>query len=106
MFIEKESVDASNMHHGHTAVGTTRVKLTDLAFSTTKGVLFRCPGSTDPVPNTAPIWIGGPAVTADSSQTGGIPILPGDSAFMPLERLDSLYVVSSVANQDIAWMGI
>lgn len=106
MNIEKESVDANSLNHGHTAVGTTRVKLTDKQFRAVKGVLFRCPGSTDPVPNTAPIWVGGPAVTADSADTGGIPVLPGDSAFFPIERLDQLYVISTVADQDIAWMGL
>lgn len=106
MNIEKESVDAGSLTHGHTTVGMTAVKLTDKKFKTVKGVLFRCPGSTDPVPNTAPIWVGAASVTADSSATGGMPVLPGDSAFFPIEQIDQLYVISTVANQDIAWMGI
>lgn len=106
MFIDKETVDAGSLRNGHTAVGTTRAKLSELTTPLVKGILLRCPGSVDPNSNTAPVWIGGPSVTADATATGGIPILPGDSAFFPLERLDLLYVISTTANQDIAWMGI
>lgn len=106
MFIDKETVDANSLRNGHTSVGTTPQKLSDLDTKVVKGILLRCPGSVDPVSNTAPVWIGGPAVTADSTATGGIPILPGSSMMVPLERLDSLWVVSTVNNQDIAWLGI
>lgn len=106
MFIDKETVGAGSLRNGHTVVGATPTKLTDLTSTVVKGILLRCPGSVDPVSNTAPVWIGGPSVTADSSETGGIPILPGDSMMVPLERLDSLYVVSTAINQDIAWLGI
>lgn len=105
MKIEQESVNGLN--HGHTVVGTTRVKLTSVAgFKALKGVLMRAPGSTDPTPNIAPIWVGGPGVAADSTDKGGIPILPGDALFIPVEQLDSLWVISTSNAQDIAWLSI
>ena len=106
MNIEKESVGDGELHNGHTVVGTVRTKLSSLGFTAVKGVLFRCPGSTEPTPNTNPVWVGGPGVTADSSATGGFPLLPGDACFMPIERLDLIYVVSSADGQDIAWLGL
>lgn len=106
MNIEKESVSPNSLNGGHTTVGTSREQLTNLNFKAYKGVLMRAPGSTDPVPNTAPIWIGGAGVTADSTKSGGIPVLPGDAIFIPIERPDSLYVISTAANQDIAWLCI
>lgn len=102
--VAKESIAASSLNNGHTVVGTARVQLTALDFKAYKGVLMRAPGSTDPTPNTAPIWVGGPGVTADSGNAGGIPILPGDAIFIPIERPDKLYVISTAVDQDIAWL--
>ena len=105
MEITKEAV--RELFQGHKSVGTTRVKLTELDFTVNKGVLVRCPGTSDPVANTVPVWIGGSAVTANSAEgTGGIPILPGDSIFIPIDKPNLLWVVSSAVSQDVAWLGI
>lgn len=104
MEITKETVQ--ELKTGHTVVGTSRIKLTELDFSLFKGVLLRCPGSSDPTPNTDPIWVGGASVAADSGATGGIPVLPGDAMFIPIDRPTRLYVISTAVSQDIAWMGI
>lgn len=102
--VAKESV--GEVYNGHKTVGTTAVKLTDLSFPMLKGVLLRCPGGSDPVGNSVPVWVGGRGVTADSAATGGVPILPGNSIFIPIERANLLWVVSSSADQDVAWLGI
>lgn len=104
MHIEKESVQ--ELTTGHQAVGTTRVKLAEQGFTAYKGVLMRCPGTSDPVSNTAPVWIGGKNVAANSGASGGIPLLPGDALFVPIDKLDSIWCISSADGQDIAWMGI
>lgn len=104
MEITKEAV--RELQHGHATAGTIRSRLTELDFTVYKGVLVRCPGGSDPTPNTDPIWIGGAGVTADSGATGGIPILPGDAIFIPIDKPNFLWVVSTAADQDIAWMGI
>lgn len=102
--IAKET--ARDLFHGHTSVGTTRVKLSNLNFPLLKGVLLRAPGGDDPSGNTDPIWVGGSAVTADSNPTGGIPIVPGASIFIPVESVDLLWIVSTASSQDIAWLGV
>lgn len=105
MEITKESVPG--LLHGHQAAGTSRIRLTDLDIPVHKGVLMRCPGSEDAGGgNTAPVWVGGNGVTADSAATGGIPILPGDSLFVPIERPMSLFIISTDADQDVAWIGL
>lgn len=105
MEIGKETV--RGLRHGHTVAGTTRVKLTELDILLNKGVLLRCPGTTDPTPNAAPVWVGGETVTHDSNPgTGGMPVCIGSALFVPCERANSLYVISTDPLQDIAWMAI
>ena len=105
MEITKETVPG--VSHGHQAAGTSRVRLTDLDIPVLKGVLLRCPGSEDDGGgNTASVWVGGAGVTADSTATGGMPILPGDSLFVPIERPMSLFIISTDADQDVAWIGL
>lgn len=103
MEIGKETV--RGLRHGHTVVGSSRVKLTELDVLLNKGVLLRCPGTTDPSPNSAPVWVGSEMVTADSNVgTGGMPVNIGSSLFVPCERANSLWVISTDPLQDIAWM--
>jgi len=106
MDVTKESVE--EFYNGHATVGLTRVKLTGtLSFPLNKGILLRCPGGTDPNPNSDPIWVGGAGVTADSAAgSGGMPMIPGDVLFIPIDRSDKLWVISTDTDQDIAWMGI
>jgi hypothetical protein len=101
--INKESVHV--VQHGHTVVGTTAAKLTQLNFSLEKGVLIRAPGGDDPNPNTDPVWIGGASVTADAGVTGGVPLVPGASVFIPVDDPSVLWVISTASSQDVAWIG-
>ena len=104
MDVVKESV--SDMFFGHTSVGTTAKKIVPQKFPVQKGVLLRSPGAGDPVPNTRPVWIGGCGVTADSLATGGVPLCPGESMFIPLEDPTRLHAVSTAEGQDLAWMAV
>lgn len=105
MEVVKEAV--REFKHGHQVVGTTRIQLTPLEFMVNKGVLLRAPGTNDPSPNDDPVWVGGSGVTADNDEgTGGMPIMPGDAIFIPVERPMLLWVVTNNTDQDIAWFGI
>jgi hypothetical protein len=106
MNIEKETIN--ELHHGCTVVGASRIRLSDLEFGALKGILVRCPGTADPGGgNAVPIWIGGSGVTADQNPgTGGIPVLPGSAMFVPLDQTNLVWVVSTQANQTIAWMAV
>jgi hypothetical protein len=103
MDITKETV--RELRHGWQTVGTTPIQVSPLELNALKGVLMTCPGSAYPGEgNDAPIWIGGPKVTADDGPGGGLPVMPGSSMFIPIERVDLLYVISTMENQKIAWM--
>lgn len=103
MDIVKETV--AELKHGWLTVGTTAQQLSPLQLNAFKGVLMTAPGSTYPGDgNDAPIWVGGPRVTADDGPVGGFPIAPGSSMFIPIERIDFLYVISTMENQKIGWM--
>lgn len=106
MEIVKESV--TQLWHGWTKCGTTRVQIVSMNMGTgvLKGILLRAPGSGDPVPNVVPVWVGGGGVTADTTATGGMPICPGETLFIPLENLALLYMISTQANQRLAWLAM
>lgn len=88
-------------------VGTSAVKVNPIGFKFIKGILLRTPGTTDPSPNTAPIWIGGANVTADQAvETGGFPLVPGASLNIPSEFLSGLYAISTSASQVLTWVGV
>ncbi len=105
MDISRETVH--DLWQGHALVGLTRVKVVSLELGTQalKGILLVTPGTNAPVPNTHPVWVGGGGVSADSNaETGGMPLLPGDSLFVPVADVSKLYAVSTAADQDLAWM--
>ncbi len=105
MEITKEAVH--DLWHGHTVVGTSRVKIVGFTLGTQalKGILLVASGPLAPVPNTDPIWIGSIGVTADSAPaSGGMWLSPGDSLFIPMAEVSKLYAVSTVVDQDLAWM--
>ena len=100
---------AKKFIHRHEVVGTSPAKLdNDTGFTPIKGILLRAPGSFDPTPNTHCVWVGGPAVTADSNlATGGMPIAPGESLHIPSDLIEGdIYLVSTGNDQDIAWIGV
>jgi hypothetical protein len=99
-------VSSRELSHGHVTVGITRTQLSVFNFPLLKGVLLRAPGGDDPVANSDPVWVGGAGVTANSAATGGLPLVPGASIFIPVEDPSLLWVVSTATSQDIAWIGI
>ena len=105
--VAKESVPGiskdSGPAHGWTSVGTTIAQLMDKTFSVTyKGVLI----VSDP-DNTVTIFIGRNGVTSDKdAETGGIPLSPDRSIFIPIEDPTLLYVISGSASQLVAWMSM
>jgi hypothetical protein len=106
MFVVQEAIDKS-VKTGHIVVGVTAVAINPLGFQFQKGILLRTPESTDPVPNDAPIWIGSAHVTADSdTESGGFPLIPGASLFIPVEFAKGLYAISTSASQDLALMAV
>jgi hypothetical protein len=105
MFIVKEAINAPIKTY-HIVVGVTAVEINPLEFVFQKGILLRTPESTDPIPNDAPVWLGTTQVTADSAaNTGGFPLIPGASLFIPTEFATDLYAISTIANQDLAVIG-
>lgn len=103
----RETRKTVELRTGHKTVGATAVQLTEQSFQAEKGILLRCPGTDDTVPNTDPVWVAQtPNVTSDSTGTGGFPIAPGESVSLPVNDPSKLYVISTAAAQTIAWMGI
>lgn len=88
-----------SLHHGHTSVGMEPVRISDLDYRLNKGVLLQAsPG------NEYPVYIGGRNVLADNTPNGGLPLIPGQALFMPLDKINSVWAVSTHAGQDIAWI--
>ncbi len=87
----QESIDAI-VNNRNVTIGATAVKIDTIGFRFIKGILLRTPGPNDPVPNAATVWIGSSLVTADMAiETGGFPLPPGASIFLPVEFLSGLY---------------
>jgi hypothetical protein len=104
--VYKEAVDAE-VQNRNVVVGVAAAKLNPFGFSFMKGILLRTPGTSDPTPNTAPIWLGNAKVTANMEiETGGFPLVPGSSIFIPAEFLKELYAISTQADQNLAWLGV
>jgi hypothetical protein len=98
---------ATNLGYGHCPVSTTTQRLSSVSASCQKGVLIRAPGVSDPVPNTACVWVGDARVLATSDdERGGMPIPPGESLFVPIDDPYRLWVVSTANGQDVAWMAM
>jgi hypothetical protein len=102
--ITKETV--REMKHGWQVVGIERIEITPLDLYLYKGILLTCPGTQyDGSGNAKPVWVGGHRVTADDNPgTGGFPIMPGSAMFIPIEKPNEIWVISSQADQRIAWM--
>jgi hypothetical protein len=89
------------------AVGVTAVKVNPFGFQFIKGIQLYAPGSSDDTPNTATIWLGNIGVTANQAiETGGFPLVPGSSLFLPAEFITDLYVISGSASQILTWLGV
>jgi len=98
---------AATLDFGHCRVGMTARRLTDESSPCMKGVLIRAPGSVDPTPNTVCIWVGDARVVASSDEDrGGMPVPPGEALFVPIDDPYRLWVISTVADQDVAWMAM
>lgn len=92
---------SKEMRHGHTVVGTEIVQLTDVVDRAYRGVLIVA----DPT-NAGIVYVGGKAVTADATATGGIPLSAEKSIFVPIANPKQLYVIADTADQGVAWMAL
>ena len=98
---------ATSLDFGHCPVGPTPRRLTAQSSPCLKGVLIRAPGSVDPMPNTACVWVGDARVLASSDEDrGGMPVPPGEALFVPIDDPHRLWVVSTDGDQDVAWMAM
>jgi hypothetical protein len=104
--VVKQTSPVKDLRFGHGVAGLAASKLTPNSVTLLQGILFRCPGSKDPTANTKPVWVGRSGVTADSSANGGMPVVPGSSLFIPIDDPSELWVISTLANQDYAWLGV
>lgn len=104
--VDKESVNLP-VQNRNVAVGVLAVKVNPFGFKFIKGIQLYAPGSSDATPNTATIWLGNSGVTYNQAiETGGFPLVPGSSLFLPLEFVDDLYVISASASQILTWLGV
>jgi len=104
--IYREAVD-EQVKNRHVVVGATAVKVNPFGFKFVKGILLRTPGPQDTTPNPVSIWLGNAQVTADNAiETGGFPLVPGSSIFIPAEFVTGLYAISTQASQNLAWLGV
>jgi len=104
--VYREAVDLL-VQNRNVAVGVTAVKVNPLEFKFVKGIQLYAPGSSDVTPNTATIWLGDAGVTANQAiETGGFPLVPGSSLFLPNEFVSGLYVISASASQILTWLGV
>jgi len=104
--LHREAVDVL-VQTRNVDVGISAVRVNPIGFKFIKGVLLHAPGTSDPGPNTDPIWIGGPTVTADQAiETGGFPLIPGSTLEIPSEFLGGLYAISTAASQTLTWLGV
>jgi hypothetical protein len=103
--ITKEN--ATDLFYGHCLAGPTAKRLSEQSTPVLKGVLIRAAGIVDPTPNTACVWVGDARVLPSSDvERGGMPIPPGESLFIPIDDPYRLWVISTGADQDVAWMAM
>jgi hypothetical protein len=100
MEVVSEVSKSTELRHGNTVVGTIPVPV-GLAFQCARGVMIRADDA-----NTAAVYVGGRNVKADSSESGGMPIYPAASLFLPVDDPSQCFVVSIAENQRVAWMGV
>ncbi len=99
--MNKETV--KQYFHGQVKLAaSTTTQLITITNEFTQGILLRCPGPTDAVPNTTEVWIGKAAVTAND----GMAIAPGESLNLPLESGEKLYALTATVNQVVAWVAM
>lgn len=99
--MNKETV--GQYFHGQlTLAANTPEKIIKITNEFTQGIILRCPGGSDAVPNTTEVWIGKAAVTDGD----GMAIAPGESLSLPLDSGDKLYAVTATANQVVAWVAM
>lgn len=107
--IDKETVGLFTQ--GHLAVTTSAQQLAlptgkSLPNGIKKGVLLKCPGPTDDTPNTVTVFIGPTAgITSNLNvDTGGFPLSPGESLVIPVEQINTIWVISGAASQVLSWV--
>ncbi|MGN6134079.1 MAG: hypothetical protein ACTHK7_16005 [Aureliella sp.] len=97
----KESV-SDPIRNGHKAVGTAPVQVSASPTKFVKGVVVLADSS-----NSAPVYVGGYNVTADTAETsGGFPLEAGKSVSLQIEDLSRLWAISTADAQGVAWIAI
>jgi hypothetical protein len=102
MWQSKSASPTKDMAFNHTVVGVTPVALGNTAVKFVRGLLLRAPGHDDVTPNTGVIFIGDRNVTVAT----GLALIPGASIELPVDDSSLIYVVSTHADQDLAWLAV
>ncbi len=86
---------------GSSAVGGTAVQLFPVGAKVIKGVQLKADAA-----NTGIIYVGSNSgVTAAAADTtDGFPIAAGEGIFIPIEDITRLWIIASVAAQEIYWL--
>lgn len=79
-----------------TTVGVTAVVIVTAPLAGRYGLVLQSDKA-----NTASIYLGGSAVTADSTATGGLELLPGESQPWGLPAAATLYAIAGAASQKL-----
>ena len=102
MFQVQETSPAKTMLYGRTVVGQSPIQLTIVTGPTVRGILIRAPGIGESNVNTDMVYVGDYQVTVAT----GFPLTPGAAIELPIDDPSQIYVVSSSANQTVAWMAV
>jgi hypothetical protein len=99
--MNKETV--KQYFHGQIKLAANTVtKIIAIENEFAQGILLRCPGVSDAVPNTTEVWVGKEPVTDGD----GMAIAPGETLSLPLESGENLYAVTATVNQVVAWVAM
>ena len=101
--ISKLTTTSKTLKHGVTIVGTTRVRV-GKKIETNHGIMVRAPGIPDvdaggsPLGNDGVVYIGDERVTADHSNTGGFPLVPGTAVVLPTNDPSEIWAIATKPN--------
>lgn len=96
-------VTTSGFKGGRTSsIGTTAVQLLATLGSAANGVLIKSANA-----NTALIYVGSSAVTADSADgTSGFELAAGEAITLEIDDPSKLYVIAASGTQKVYWMAV
>ncbi len=101
-YISISSQVADDFYNRSLVVGTSEIAIPNSAQALTQGVQIRAANA-----NAGIIYVGGTNVTADSNpETDGFPILAGEGLFIPIDDMNKLKLIASMAGQKLFWFAI